>query len=170
MAEEVVVVMQKLLRTLCLASLGLLLASCSFEPYENYPAPRPRPSYPSSGQPAEPPAPQPQAKDLPDWTRSGQGSSRAPVAGLLNTAQQQQDAGDYEHAEATLERALRIAPYDGEVLTELAEVKLALGRGPQAEALANKSNGVARDDASLRERNDRVIAAARRMRGAQGQP
>jgi tetratricopeptide (TPR) repeat protein len=166
MAQELVLVMHKHLNALLLACAALSLAACSLEPYEPYP-PSKRPSNPPSRQQQipEPPSPQPRPNDLPDWTRNGQSSSRTPVAGLLNAARKEQQAGDFDHAEATLERALRIAPYDAEVLTELADVKLALGRGPQAEALANKSNGLVRDDRSLRARNDQIISAARRMRG-----
>jgi len=87
------------------------------------------------------------------------------VTGLLRTARTQRAASDYEHAAASIERALRIAPRDVDALQELAYVRLEQGMAEQAEALALKANSFAVGDSPELAENWEIIARARAMRG-----
>jgi tetratricopeptide (TPR) repeat protein len=84
---------------------------------------------------------------------------------LLETARQQEGAGDHAAAAATLERALRIAPKDALLWHELASVRLTQGRWQLAEQMAAKSNNLARNEQQLIAANWRLIASARQSRG-----
>jgi tetratricopeptide (TPR) repeat protein len=149
------------------AVLSLIIGACAYEP--PHPTQTRIPGQPTTSRPAESPAVSPgqppKPGDLPTWTEDRPTAPRSPVAGLMAKANSQMDAGELEQAQATLERALRIAPYDPLVLTRLAEVKLELGSPAQAEALANKSNGLVRGDEALRTYNNQLIDAARRAQG-----
>jgi predicted Zn-dependent protease len=91
--------------------------------------------------------------------------ANAAVAGLVQTARADADAGRLSSAAATLERALRIAPRDARLWHELARVRLAQGEYAQAESLAARSDYWAGADDALRADNWRLIADARRARG-----
>lgn len=80
---------------------------------------------------------------------------------LARKADEQVRASDLMGAAATLERALRIEPNNAGLWSRLAEVRLRQGDKAQAEQLALKSNGLAGADATLRARNDQIIAQAR---------
>ena len=82
------------------------------------------------------------------------------VIELLNTAAEQVEQGRLEAASATLERALRIDPQDGEIWHLLGQVRWQQGEAEQARALAAKSNALSADNARLRERNARLLALA----------
>lgn len=69
--------------------------------------------------------------------------------------------GQPEQAAATLERALRIEPRNPAILHYLGQTRLQQGRYDQAEALATQSNTLAGSDRLMRERNARLIQAAR---------
>lgn len=62
----------------------------------------------------------------------------APVQSLLSTAQQQRAQGDLNGAASSLERALRIAPQEPQVLYRLSEIRLMQGDAAQAEQLAQR--------------------------------
>lgn len=62
----------------------------------------------------------------------------APVQALLDTAQQQRSQGDLNGAASSLERALRIAPQEPQVLYRLSEIRLMQGDAAQAEQLAQQ--------------------------------
>lgn len=62
----------------------------------------------------------------------------APVQALLTTAQQQRAQGDLNGAASSLERALRIAPQEPQVLYRLSEIRLMQGDAAQAEQLAQR--------------------------------
>jgi predicted Zn-dependent protease len=95
--------------------------------------------------------------------------SASPVVALIDKAQTAQRAGHFEDAAASLERAVRIDPYDPMAWQMLAKVRLAQGDSMQAEAMAAKSNSLAYGNEALQRENWRIIAQARRMRGdAQG--
>ncbi len=91
--------------------------------------------------------------------------ANAAVAGLMQTARADADAGRPASAAASLERALRIAPRDARLWHELARVRLAQGEYAQAESLAARSDYWAGADDALRAENWRLIADARRARG-----
>ncbi|HEC15614.1 MAG TPA: tetratricopeptide repeat protein [Sedimenticola sp.] len=87
------------------------------------------------------------------------------VAGLVQRAGQQRQAGDLAGAAATLERALRIEPRNAHLWHRLARIRLEQKRYDQAEGLAAKSNSLAAADRDLRRENWRLIARARRTAG-----
>ncbi|MGI8739682.1 MAG: tetratricopeptide repeat protein [Gammaproteobacteria bacterium] len=112
-------------------------------------------------QPFPEPPPPPPAQDI---SREVEPSA-SPVVALMEKAQIAKQAGRFEDAAATLERALRIDPYDPLAWQMLARVRLAQGHGSQAEAMAARSNSLMYDDEALQRENWRIIAQARRMRG-----
>jgi tetratricopeptide (TPR) repeat protein len=83
---------------------------------------------------------------------------------LARQAEQQRQSGDYVGAAATLERALRIAPREAYLWNRLARVRLEQGLPAQAQNFASRSNSLS-SDATLKQDNGRVIAAARRAAG-----
>ena len=68
------------------------------------------------------------------------------VAGLLETARADSNAGRLAEAAAGLERALRIEPRNPRLWHELARVRLKQGQFAQAESVAARSNSWAGDD------------------------
>lgn len=87
------------------------------------------------------------------------------VAGLLETARADANAGKLAEAAAGLERALRIEPRNPRLWQELARVRLKQGQFAQAESVAARSNSWAADDRALRAENWRLIAQSREARG-----
>lgn len=92
-------------------------------------------------------------------------SSSPAVIALLNDAGARERDGDYDHAIAVLERAVRIEPRNAQVWHRLARLNLHHGDPSQAESMARKSIQFAGGDARLQAANWRLIAAARRQRG-----
>jgi predicted Zn-dependent protease len=117
------------------------------------------------------PEPLPEPVDRPALAREPAPERDAPTGGaeavtaLMASADRQMVAGDMDAAAASLERALRIDARDARLWQRLAVVRLEQGKPAQAEAMAARSNGLARGDRELLARNWRVIAAARRMAG-----
>ena len=70
-------------------------------------------------------------------------------------------SGQPAAAAQVLERGLRIAPKDGYLWSQLAEVRLGQGRRNQALALAKKSNSLARGDRLLQQKNQQIINQAK---------
>lgn len=101
----------------------------------------------------------------PEPSRQTTTAPAKPVATLLAKAEIDLNAGQLEQSAATLERALRIAPKDPVLWQRLAEVRLHRGDAQQAEAMAKKSNSLATLDNTLMQKNWRIIAEARRLRG-----
>ncbi|HEY5789834.1 MAG TPA: tetratricopeptide repeat protein, partial [Gammaproteobacteria bacterium] len=87
------------------------------------------------------------------------------IDGLLRDARQHWAAGRHEQAAAGYERALRIEPRNAHLWQHLAALRLDQGKPQLAEQFAAKSNSFAGDSATLRQRNWRIIAAARRAGG-----
>jgi len=83
------------------------------------------------------------------------------VVALLDTAEQQANAGDLEAASASLERAIRIDPRNAVLWYHLATVRLAQGDAQAAEQLAVKSNSLAPGNTVQQARNWQLIARAR---------
>jgi len=134
-------------RCLIAFAITALLQSCGVGPPVKRPLPEP------------PPAPPTQ-----DIAREVEPSA-SPVVALLDKAQIAEQAGRHEDAAATLERAVRIDPYDPMAWQMLARVRLAQGDGSQAEAMAARSNSLLYGDEASQRENWRIIARARRMRG-----
>ena len=89
-------------------------------------------------------------------------SQTSPAASaLLESAASDLDAGRLDRAAATLERALRIEPRNAAILHYLGQTRLQQGQYQQAAALASKSNTLAGNDFTLRERNSWLIDQAR---------
>lgn len=87
------------------------------------------------------------------------------IAGLVQSARADADAGRLGTAAASLERALRIEPRNPRLWHELARVRLKQGDYAQAENVAARSNTWAGSDAELRAANLRLIEEARASRG-----
>ncbi|WP_303720739.1 tetratricopeptide repeat protein [Malonomonas rubra] len=92
-------------------------------------------------------------------------SQNRAVLSLLDQANNQITAGQLDQAGASLERAMRIEPLNPALWQELAQVRIAQGRYQQAENMAAKSNALAEGNRSMREKNWRLIAEARRNQG-----
>lgn len=108
--------------------------------------------------PSVPQAPEPAA-------RAPAPSESMAVAGLMQSARSDTEAGRLGSAAATLERALRIEPHNPHLWQELARVRLKQGEYGQAESVAARSNAWAGSDNGLRAENWRLIAQAREARG-----
>lgn len=87
------------------------------------------------------------------------------VVALLQNADAQQQSGQYDHAAATLERALRIEPDNAQLWHRLGQVRLQQQQWAQAEQMAQKSLRLLAGDRALAAANWRLIATARRERG-----
>ena len=83
------------------------------------------------------------------------------VAGLMESARADAQAGRLAEAAARLERALRLEPRNPRLWHELARVRLRQGEYAQAESLAARSNSWAAADSALRAANLRLIEDAR---------
>jgi hypothetical protein len=115
---------------------------------QGMPAPTPLPP-PQVGAPQPQPAPVTRAQP-------------PAVVALLDTAEQQANAGDLEAAAASLERAIRIDPRNPVLWYHLATVRLSQGDAQAAEQLASKSNSLAPENTVQLSRNWQLIARARR--------
>lgn len=89
----------------------------------------------------------------------------APVQALLNTAQQQRGQGDLNGAASSLERALRIAPQEPQVLYRLSEIRLMQGDAAQAEQLAQRGLSYSGGRPALQAGLWDLIAEAREKQG-----
>ena len=96
---------------------------------------------------------------------SSESGDRSAVQVLVAQAREAGEQGHLGRAEASVERALRIAPKDPELWHRLARIRLQQARPHQAEVIARKSNGLAPQRRDLQRRNWRLIARARHMRG-----
>ena len=87
------------------------------------------------------------------------------VLALLDSAQNQQQAGNYEQAAAALERALRLEPRNAMLWHRLAQVRLSQGQWRNAIDFAAKSNSLAGGERKLQASNWLVIAQAKERQG-----
>ena len=151
-------------RLVLLTLLAVILSACA-PPQATRPAPD-EPRGEERVDPVSPPAPdtRPAIARDPEPDRPRANGSDAVLA-LMGEADRQLVSGDPEAAAATLERALRIDARDARLWQRLAVVRLEQGEPQQAEAMAVRSNGVARGNRELMARNWRIIAEARRMAG-----
>lgn len=88
-----------------------------------------------------------------------------PVLALLTSARQQESSGDLGSASASLERALRIAPREPQVLYRLAQVRLDQGDVAQAEQLARRGLSYAAGRPTLQAGLWALVADAREQQG-----
>lgn len=88
-----------------------------------------------------------------------------PVLALLTSARQQESSGDLNSASASLERALRIAPREPQVLYRLAQVRLEQGDAAQAEQLARRGLSYAAGRPALQAGLWGLVADARERQG-----
>lgn len=88
-----------------------------------------------------------------------------PVLALLTSARQQESSGDLGSASASLERALRIAPREPQVLYRLAQVRLDQGDAAQAEQLARRGLSYAAGRPTLQAGLWGLVATARERQG-----
>lgn len=137
-------------------------------------------SYPLDGQPSwpqsEPRAPQ-QPSQQPTQSAPAQAPASSggalqgdeqldgPVLALLTVARDQEGRGDLGSASASLERAMRIAPREPQVLYRLAQVRLAQDDAAQAEQLAQRGLAYAADRPTLQAGLWNLIAEAREKQG-----
>ena len=113
---------------------------------------------PTSAKPSEPPP------------RSPKEVSSSAVMSLIDSADKFAREGEWDRAAALLERALNIEPRNPFLYQRLAAVRLGQKQPQQAEALAGKSNSLARRNPFIRGDNWELIAEARRLSGnASGQ-
>lgn len=117
-------------------------------------------------------APQaPQPWERPPAAAPGGGGLQAdeqldgPVLALLTVAREQEGRGDLGSASASLERAMRIAPREPQVLYRLAQVRLAQGDAAQAEQLAQRGLSHAAGRPTLQAGLWDLIAQARERQG-----
>lgn len=94
---------------------------------------------------------------------SGAGSSSAEaVQELVASSRTAQASGDYAHALADIERAIRIAPRDPYLWLELGEIHLARDDPRQATAMARKAFSVAGADRAAKAAAEELLARASR--------
>lgn len=96
---------------------------------------------------------------------SSKPSQNSGVLALLDQANREISAGQYQKADVSLERALRIEPRNSVLWQKLAVVRLNQEEYQQAENLAIKSNVLDPDNRRLRAENWRIIGQARKALG-----
>ena len=160
-------------RTLTIALLATL-AACTTLQGPQKPAPGSKPSVtgaPPSSDSSGAPAPQggassPPLPVVPPPSVAAPAHPPSETSGathsLLAQSRTARAAGNYAQANATIERALRIAPNDASLWVELGEIELASGNAAQAATLARKA-------LTLASANDSVaIADAQKLLHAAG--
>lgn len=80
------------------------------------------------------------------------------IKSLISQSDNQYLNNEFTGALATLERALRINPRYAEVWSRMAQIYLKQGKVQQAQQHAKRSNSVIKDNRSLREFNNAIIA------------
>jgi tetratricopeptide (TPR) repeat protein len=124
-------------------------------PMSPAPVSRPAPNVPSVSVPAPSPPPQPVYEPAPDRIHE---SVPVPEEGkaagtLLASARQNVRAGEFDQAEMTLERALRVEPRNARLWHEMAQVKFGRNDYRQAVQFCIKSNSLAGKDYGLIQQN-----------------
>ncbi len=144
-------------------------------PVVGQPPTSPQEQGPVAGQPVEDPALAPGTpieaegtvamRPLPNYPRTAEAISSAPVIALIKQARAHLGAGQPAQAAAALERAQRIEPRNYFVWSALGQSYLAQKNYSQAESVAQKSNVLARGNVWVELENWRTIAAARAASG-----
>ena len=146
-------------RALALALLAML-AACSTLEGTQRPTGSSRPNGAGApgpgggaGSPAPPESPPPSVAAPARPPSETSGATQA----LLAQSRAARAAGNYDQANATIERALRIAPSDASLWVELGEIELATGETQQAATLARKALTLAADDRSVAAQAERLL-------------
>jgi predicted Zn-dependent protease len=113
---------------------------------------------------AVPPSAQPPPPPVAEEVRQVVRPAASPIPALLRKAQGEQNAGNLDAAAATIERGVRIDPYDPGLWHLLAAIRLKQGYASQAEAMAVKSNSLT-SDRTLQRKNWSIIADAMHRQG-----
>jgi tetratricopeptide (TPR) repeat protein len=144
-------------RALAFALLATL-AACSTLEGAHRPGSQSAPRPGSAGSPAPPESPPPSVAAPARPPSETSGATQA----LLAQSRAARTAGNYAQANATIERALRIAPSDASLWVELGEIELATGNAAQAATLARKALTLAAPNDSV------AIADAQKLLRAAG--
>lgn len=119
------------------------------------------------GEPVYRPDGEPESIDLPQEDLSQNPAAQRPhlvssAAKLLDKAQQQRQADNYDGALATLDRAVRLAPRNGELYLEMAKVRLLQQKYSLAQQLAEKSLSLSRGFIAIQEEAKVLIDQAKK--------
>lgn len=87
------------------------------------------------------------------------------IAALLNQADKERQAGRYEYAAASIERALSLEPQNALLWSRLAAIRLDQRNLQQAIVLAGRSNSLSRNNRTQQLQNWRIIAQAKARLG-----
>ncbi|MGA0806830.1 MAG: tetratricopeptide repeat protein [Pseudohongiellaceae bacterium] len=107
-------------------------------------------------EPLAPPAPPVLGPPEPAATPAPQTAPATPTQSLLAAVDAAMASGDLERAAALCERALRIAPRDGQLWLKLGTIRQRQGRTDDARGFAQRALSLAAGDAQL-ERQSRVL-------------
>lgn len=106
------------------------------------------------------------APSIPEFKPAESTTVQSPaVSALITAANQSSKSGNLESAAATIERAIRIEPRNGELLYKLAVLRLKQSKPVLAEDLAKKSALLAGKDNTLKKNSWLLIAHAKEMQG-----
>lgn len=106
------------------------------------------------------------APPIPEFKPAESTTVQSPaVSALITAANQSSKSGNLESAAATIERAIRIEPRNGELLYKLAVLRLKQSKPVLAEDLAKKSALLAGKDNTLKKNSWLLIAHAKEMQG-----
>ena len=92
-----------------------------------------------------------------------QSGSGAAVQELVASSRASRSSGDYVHARADIERALRIEPRNPYLWLELGEIQLSQNDARQAATTARKAMSVAGQDSTARAAADDLLERASRQ-------
>lgn len=144
--------------------LTLLINGCTIKqpiPRPSYPKRQPVPSHPAPTTPRYPSQPQPLPKPAVPQEPVGTYSPKiGPAGALYAEAQKALGRGNYQQAEMTLERALRIEPRNGHYWYSMAQVKYKQQQFAQAIQLCSKSKSLAGRNTNLLRLNEKLIYQA----------
>ena len=165
---------------LTVATLLLVCAGCTLQPFKTEPPPQPAstppagqgplislpPVVPPPGQTDEPvidaPLPAPIPRERP---RAAPAKLSPASQALVTQAQAQRKRGDLPGATVSLERALRIEPSNPLLWIEMGRLRMDQRNYPQAEAMGRKASGLAVGDSRTQSAAWLLIADSLKARG-----
>lgn len=168
--------LQNLLRMFpAMIAVILMINGCTVKkiiPPPSYPQPAPsrpaptKPPRPAQPVPAPVPAPAPVPTPAPSPPQEPAGIYRpktGPAGALYASAQQALGSGNYQQAEMSMERALRIEPRNGHYWYTMAQVKYRQGQYSQAIQFCSKSKSLAGRNSQLLRLNDDLMQRAQQQ-------